>query len=244
MRASQLAVHAACLARGERASARAGRVLVRTRGQSPARRYRVRTRQHRTRRKPAAGLRHVTETATSTSKVWVAAVERQRAEAARAGATAAARAKRAVGRGIAVRRRRRTPNAVPRSGSTRRRAVRSPTTSASKRPPRTPLAWSPDSRYLAVERQSNGTTNFAAGSGLDVIDTQTGTVTHDRRGRDLRRELRARRQRPVGVRAVALGIVLGAGQPVHERSKRRGPASPHERRTQPQPRVGADVHRV
>jgi Tol biopolymer transport system component len=41
----------------------------------------------------------------------------------------------------------------------------------------TPLAWSPDSRYLAVERQSNGTTNIAAGSGLDVIDTQTGTVT-------------------------------------------------------------------
>jgi Tol biopolymer transport system component len=40
-----------------------------------------------------------------------------------------------------------------------------------------PLAWSPDSRYLAVERQSNGTTNIAAGSGLDVIDTQTGTVT-------------------------------------------------------------------
>lgn len=41
----------------------------------------------------------------------------------------------------------------------------------------TPLAWSPDSRYLVVERQSNGTTNIAAGSGLDVIDTQTGTVT-------------------------------------------------------------------
>jgi len=41
----------------------------------------------------------------------------------------------------------------------------------------TPLAWSPDSRYLAVARQSNGTTNIAAGSGLDVIDMQTGTVT-------------------------------------------------------------------
>jgi hypothetical protein len=40
-----------------------------------------------------------------------------------------------------------------------------------------PLAWSPDSRYLAVARQSNGTTSLAAGSGLDVIDTQTGPVT-------------------------------------------------------------------
>jgi hypothetical protein len=41
----------------------------------------------------------------------------------------------------------------------------------------TPLAFSPDSRYLAVMRQSTGVTNVAAGSGLDVIDTQTGTVT-------------------------------------------------------------------
>lgn len=41
----------------------------------------------------------------------------------------------------------------------------------------TPLAWSPDSRYLAVYRQSNETVDIAAGSGLDVIDTQTGTVT-------------------------------------------------------------------
>jgi hypothetical protein len=41
----------------------------------------------------------------------------------------------------------------------------------------TPLAWSPDSRYVAIARQSNGTTDIAAGSGLDVIDTQTGAVT-------------------------------------------------------------------
>jgi hypothetical protein len=41
----------------------------------------------------------------------------------------------------------------------------------------TPLAWSPDSRYLAVALQSNAVKNIAAGSGLDVIDTQTGTVT-------------------------------------------------------------------
>jgi Tol biopolymer transport system component len=41
----------------------------------------------------------------------------------------------------------------------------------------TPLAWSPDSRYLAVYAQSNGTVGIAAASSLDVIDTQTGTVT-------------------------------------------------------------------
>jgi hypothetical protein len=40
-----------------------------------------------------------------------------------------------------------------------------------------PLAWSPDSRYLAVTFQSTSVANIAAGSGLDVIDTQTGTVT-------------------------------------------------------------------
>lgn len=41
----------------------------------------------------------------------------------------------------------------------------------------TALAWSPDSRYLAVYAQSNATAGIAAASSLDVIDTQTGTVT-------------------------------------------------------------------
>jgi hypothetical protein len=41
----------------------------------------------------------------------------------------------------------------------------------------TALAWSPDSRYLAVQLQSNGTNDIADDSGLDVIDTQTGAVT-------------------------------------------------------------------
>ncbi|HSZ13132.1 MAG TPA: hypothetical protein VK790_03760 [Solirubrobacteraceae bacterium] len=41
----------------------------------------------------------------------------------------------------------------------------------------TPLAWSPDSRYLAVELQSNGATDVRVESGLGVIDTQTGIVT-------------------------------------------------------------------
>jgi hypothetical protein len=41
----------------------------------------------------------------------------------------------------------------------------------------TPLAWSPDARYLAVYAQSNATVGIANASSLDVIDTQTGTVT-------------------------------------------------------------------
>ncbi len=41
----------------------------------------------------------------------------------------------------------------------------------------TPLAWSPDSRYLAVYRQSNESVLVAQGSGLDVLDVQTGTIT-------------------------------------------------------------------
>lgn len=41
----------------------------------------------------------------------------------------------------------------------------------------TPLAWSPDSHYLAVFAQSNATVDIASSSSLDVIDTQTGTVT-------------------------------------------------------------------
>jgi hypothetical protein len=41
----------------------------------------------------------------------------------------------------------------------------------------TPLAWSPDSRYLAVYRQSNEPVLIAQGSGLDVLDVQTGAIT-------------------------------------------------------------------
>jgi hypothetical protein len=40
----------------------------------------------------------------------------------------------------------------------------------------TPVAWSPDSVYVAVVLQSTAVTNIAASSGLDVIDTQTGAV--------------------------------------------------------------------
>jgi hypothetical protein len=41
----------------------------------------------------------------------------------------------------------------------------------------TPLAWSPDSRYLLVYRQSNEPVLIAEGSGLDVLDTLTGAIT-------------------------------------------------------------------
>jgi hypothetical protein len=41
----------------------------------------------------------------------------------------------------------------------------------------TPLAWSADSRYLAVSLQSTAVNNIAQRSGLAVIDTQTGTAT-------------------------------------------------------------------
>jgi hypothetical protein len=40
-----------------------------------------------------------------------------------------------------------------------------------------PLAWSLDSRYLAVMLQSTGVTNTARSSGLAVVDTTTGAVT-------------------------------------------------------------------
>ena len=40
-----------------------------------------------------------------------------------------------------------------------------------------PLAWSPDSRYLAVALRSTSLSDPAAGSGLAVLDTATGTLT-------------------------------------------------------------------
>ena len=46
----------------------------------------------------------------------------------------------------------------------------------------TALAWSPDSRYLAVQSSSTAVTNIAALSGLDVLDTRTGVVKTIARG--------------------------------------------------------------
>jgi hypothetical protein len=41
----------------------------------------------------------------------------------------------------------------------------------------TPLAWSPDSRYLAVSLQSTAVKNVARHSGLGLLDTTSGTLT-------------------------------------------------------------------
>ena len=51
-----------------------------------------------------------------------------------------------------------------------------------------PLAWSPDSRYLAVALQSTAVKNVAARSGLAVVDTSTGSI-----------------------RTIAAGVIYGAG---------------------------------
>ncbi len=67
-------------------------------------------------------------------------------------------------------------NRARRSASTRprgRTAERADLATATAQP----LAWSPDSSYLAVFMQSNSVTNIAKGSGLAVIDTTTGAVT-------------------------------------------------------------------
>jgi hypothetical protein len=40
----------------------------------------------------------------------------------------------------------------------------------------TPLAWSPDSRYLAVMLNSTSVKNFVRRSGLGILDTQTGSL--------------------------------------------------------------------
>src|SRR5262249_35135274 len=46
----------------------------------------------------------------------------------------------------------------------------------------TPLAWSRDLRYLAVELQSTSSTNTTSGSGLAVIDLGSHSVTMIARG--------------------------------------------------------------
>ena len=108
----------------------------------------------------------------------------------------------------------------------------------------TPLAWSPDSRYLAVYAQSNETAGIAAAlePGRDRHADRNGH--DDRARRDLRRELRARRQRPARVRAGALAVAVRQDQPVRRRTRRRRRASDHQRRAQPVPDLGADVHRL
>lgn len=121
-------------------------------------------------------LAYVTQTATSTSKVWVAAVNGSDPKLLGPGQQPLLSPN---GRSVAVSLFGATGDSehgpsvgiYPAAGGPVANYLSLETATA------TPVAWSPDSRYLAVERQSNGTTNIAAGSGLDVIDTQTGIVT-------------------------------------------------------------------
>ena len=108
----------------------------------------------------------------------------------------------------------------------------------------TPLAWSPDSRYLAVYAQSNGTAGIAAALELGRDRHADRNGRDDRTRRDLRRQLRARRQRQARVRAGALAVAVGQDQPLCRRSRRRRRAPDHQRRAQPVARLGADVHRL
>ena len=128
-------------------------------------------------------LAYVTETATSRRTVWLAAASGSEREAARPGRCS--RCSRPTG----SRSRRRcsaptpaTRNAAPRSASTPRSARRrSRLPRASK--PRPPRRWRgrPTRATWRCAQQSTAVTEIAAGSGLDVIDTQTGAVDVDRR---------------------------------------------------------------
>jgi hypothetical protein len=123
-----------------------------------------------------ARLTYLTETATSTPKVWIASVsgsERKLLGPGQQPLLAPNGQSVAAGLfGTVVGAQEQGPSMViyPATGGAPTTYLNLATATA------TPLAWSPDSRYLAVMRQSTGVTNIAAGSGLDVIDTQTGTV--------------------------------------------------------------------
>jgi hypothetical protein len=126
---------------------------------------------------PAPRLAYVTETATSTSKVWLASVSGSEPKLLGPGGQPLLSPS---GQSVAVSLFGATPGLAehgpsigiyPTEGGPIANYLSLETATA------TPLEWSPDSRYLAVYRQSNETVNIAEGSGLDVIDTQTGAVT-------------------------------------------------------------------
>jgi hypothetical protein len=122
---------------------------------------------------PMPRLTYVTETATGTSKVWVASASGSEAKPlgpgqqpllAPNGQSVAASlfgvpSDSEHGPAIGV---------YPAAGGPVANYLNLETATAA------PLAWSPDSRYLAVAAQP---TNIRAPSTLDTIDTQTGTVT-------------------------------------------------------------------
>jgi hypothetical protein len=125
---------------------------------------------------PLSRLTYLTETATSTSKVWIASLSGGEGKLLGPGQQPLLAPD---GRSVAVSLFGVSPGVsehgpsigiYPTEGGPIANYLSLETATA------TALAWSPDSRYLAVYRQSNETVDIAAGSGLDVIDTQTGTV--------------------------------------------------------------------
>ncbi len=122
-------------------------------------------------------LAYATETASSTSKVWIAAANGSDAKLLGLGQqpllspNGQSVAVALFGTGAGPEEHGPSIGIYPTSGAAIANYLSLETATA------TTLAWSPDSRYLAVALQSNAVRNIAAGSGLDVIDTQTGTLT-------------------------------------------------------------------
>jgi hypothetical protein len=124
-----------------------------------------------------ARLTYLTETATSTPKVWIASLsgsERtllgpgQQPLLAPNGQSVAAGL---FGTVIGAQERGPSMAIYPATGGAPTTYLNLATATA------TPLAWSPDSRYLAVSLQSTSVNDSGKLSGLAVIDTTTGAVT-------------------------------------------------------------------
>jgi len=123
------------------------------------------------------GLAYVTETATSASKVWLASINGSEPKLLGPGGQPLLAPN---GQSVAVALFGATTDSEhgPSLGiySTRTAPVAVTNYLNLETATATPVAWSPDSVYLAVALQSTAVKNIAAGSGLDVIDTQTGAV--------------------------------------------------------------------
>jgi hypothetical protein len=124
-----------------------------------------------------ARLAYVTETATSLPKVWIAAADGVEPKLLGPGQqpllapNSQAVAVSLLGKQVGDQEQGPSLGVYPASGAPLAGYLSLETAVA------TPLAWSPDSRDLAVALRSNGTNDIADDSGLDVLDTQTGTVT-------------------------------------------------------------------
>jgi len=130
---------------------------------------------------PVARLAFVTETATTTAKVWLASANGSEPKLLGPGQQPLLAPN---GQSVAVSLFGATADSehgpslgiYPASGGPVADYLALETTTAA------PLAWSPDSRYLALALQSNGATNVADNPGLAVIDTQTRILTQIARG--------------------------------------------------------------